>query len=187
VRLDQLQTGMGDTISIEWKSFMLRPTPEERTREKFVDYTRSWLRPAGMEPRARFTVWASPNDPPSHSLPALVAAKLADQYGSETSAAYHHALLAAYFTDNRTISDIHVQVALAAEVGLDADEFAAQLAERRSSLAQQVIDDHNDAVRAGITAVPTVVMAGALAIPGAQDVETYERLALRLIERADQE
>jgi predicted DsbA family dithiol-disulfide isomerase len=187
VRLDQLHIDMGDTISIEWKSFMLRPTPEERTREKFVDYTNSWLRPADMEPRASFTVWASASDPPSHSLPALVAAKLAEQYGSETSAAYHHALLAAYFTDNRTISDVDVQVALAADVGLDADEFEAQLAEQRSSLAQRVIGDHNDAVRAGITAVPTVVMAGALAIPGAQDVETYERLALRLIERADQE
>ncbi|MDH5519459.1 MAG: hypothetical protein OEZ14_02885, partial [Acidimicrobiia bacterium] len=66
---------MGDRISIEWRSFLLRVEPKTTERDKFVEYTRSWLRPAEMEPRATFTVWASDAPPPSSSLPAQVAAK----------------------------------------------------------------------------------------------------------------
>jgi predicted DsbA family dithiol-disulfide isomerase len=177
---------LGGQIAIEWKSFMLRPAPEKRQREKFVTYTESWLRPAALEPQATFRVWASESNPPSHSLPALVAGKLAEQHGPDAAEAYHRALLVAYFSDNRTISDVDVQVDLASGIGLDGAEFATQLAEQRSGLAALVVDDHNQAIEIGITAVPTVVMGGALAVPGAQDVETYERLVLRLIERVDQ-
>lgn len=184
MRLDQLRDRLGDQISIEWKSFLLRPTVEARSREKFVQYTESWRRPGDMEPEAKFTVWASDDAPPSHSLPALIAGKVAEQFGADAYDAYHHALLRAYFTDNRTISDRSVQVVVASEVGIDTADFEDRLVEQEQILAQDVMADHNQAVEAGISAVPTVVMAGALAVPGAQDVDTYERLVARLLEEA---
>lgn len=172
---------MGDAITVEWRSFMLRPSPETRRHEAFARYTESWRRPAEMEPAARFTVWSSGAEPPSHSLPALVAAKLAATFGDEAYRAFHHALLEAYFTHNRTISDRDVLIDVAATVGMNADEFATGLDEQQRVLANTVIDEHNQAIAAGITAVPTVVVGGALAVPGAQDVDTYERLVERLL------
>ena len=54
MRLDQLEERMGDAISVEWRSFLLRPEPKTPDQEKFVEYTRSWLRPAEMEPATDF-------------------------------------------------------------------------------------------------------------------------------------
>jgi predicted DsbA family dithiol-disulfide isomerase len=183
VRLDQLQERLGDAVEIEWKAFMLRPQPEERTQEKFVNYTQSWLRPAEMEPLASFVPWATENPAPSHSLPALVAGKIVESINPELAGSYHRALLKAYFTDNRTISADAVYRAIADETGIDVAAFDDELATNRDVHVNQVIDDHNEALAAGINAVPTVLMAGSFPVPGAQDVATYERLVTKIAER----
>ena len=51
-RLARLEEEFGDALRIEWRAFLLRPTPQEsRTLERFRAYTQSWLRPAA-EPDA---------------------------------------------------------------------------------------------------------------------------------------
>ncbi len=162
---------------------MLRTESKGTDQEKFVAYTESWLRPASVEPAAKFNVWATDETQPTSSVPAHVAAKSLALIDPEASDAFHHRLLSAYFTENRTISDWAVLSDLAADVGLDRDEFLSLSAEREKSLAEEVIAEHNEAVQQGITAVPTMVIDEVLPVQGAQEVDTISRWIERLIER----
>jgi len=183
VRLDQLVERLGSAISIETRSFLLRPQISEREREKFTQYTQSWLRPAEMEPLAEFNVWSSDSPAPSGSVPAQVAAKAMAEWRPELAHDYDRALLRAYFTENRTISASEVLADVASECGADREGFEAFLAANEGSLTAQVFEEHNQAIEQGITAVPTVVIDGVLPVQGAQDVETYEHWIRKIIER----
>jgi len=173
VRLRMLASEYGDRLSITWKSFLLRPRPEQRTLDEFRAYTKSWLRPAAEEPAATFRVWATDDGPPTHSVPPHLAAKAAAHFGSEAFRRMHDALLNAYFVQNRDVTREATLRALWAEVGLPEAEF-----DRVSDpgIADQVIAEHNDAVRSGITGVPTAMLAGGdAAIPGALPLDVYRR------------
>jgi predicted DsbA family dithiol-disulfide isomerase len=179
VRLEQLSERVGDLVAIEWRSYLLRPEPREPSIEKFRAYTQSWLRPASMAPEVSFVPWATDNVQPSHSLPSAVAGKVAASFGAEAWDRYHVALMRAYFTDNRTISEVEVQVDVAEDCGLDRDEFAQRLAVDGEELAALVRQEHAAAMDHMVTAVPTVLVNDVLPIPGAQELDVY----LNVVER----
>ena len=87
-------------------------------------------------------------------------------------------LLRAYFTDGRNVGDPEVLVEIAERVGLDRAEVEELLAsdegtdEVRAELAVAAAND--------ITAVPTFVFDGRWTVPGAQDVEVFERVLQRV-------
>src|SRR5690606_10075825 len=89
-----------------------------------------------------------------------------------------HALLRAYFSEGRNVSDHGTLVAIAAGAGLDAARAAAILA----------AGDYGDDVRAaeqffqrsGIDGVPAVIIEQKHLVSGGQPVEVFER-ALREI------
>lgn len=139
---------------------------------------------AEMEPRATFVPWATDDDPPSSSLPALIAAKIVEGTYPDHIGAFRRRLFAAYFSENRTISSWPVLRSLAEDVGIDGDAFDTLVPQQRPALAQLVIDEHNEAIGQGITAVPTVVINGVLPVPGAQESETYINWIERIIERS---
>ncbi len=180
MRLDQLAAWAGDRLQITWRSYLLRPRPEPRSLESFTRYTRSWARPAEAEPSVEFNAWSGEHDPPSHSLPTSVAGKLAERYGPEPFHRFHLALMRAYFTDNRTVSDTDVIVDVAASTGIDADEFRGRLQTDHRQLADAVIDDHNTAVESGVGGVPAVVVNDEYPITGAQDLDLYRRIVDKL-------
>lgn len=186
MRLDELSERMGDSITIDTKAFLLRPRTTEREREMFVKYTQSWLKPAALEPAAVFNVWASDAPAPSGSIPAQVAAKAMVSIAPELSMTFDRALLSAYFTDNRDISDLAVLADVAGECGADRTEFASYMELNDATLTRQVLDEHNEAVEFGITAVPTVVIDGVLPVPGAQEVDLYEHWIRRILDRRSQ-
>jgi len=176
VRLDELARREGDDITIEWKSFLLRPAPEERSKDDFAAYTESWARPAGMEPETAFSYpWAG-EAPPASSLNSAVAGKVAEQISTDGGSEFHRRLLTAYFTDNRTISDLETLADIAEESGLSRDEFMSTFADQRTPLLRLVYDEHNLAVNSGITGVPAVVVDDRFLVPGAVDVDQYERV-----------
>lgn len=177
---------MGDRITIEWRSFLLRLEPKTTERSKFVAYTEGWARPAEMEPATTFRTWSTDAEPPSSSLPAHVAFKALALAEPASAPAFHHRLLEAYFAENRDISDNRELRVLVGEVGANVDDYDLALAEHRSDLARQVIEEHNDAISQGITAVPTVLIDGVLPVPGAQDVDDYERWIERLRQRREE-
>lgn len=93
-------------------------------------------------------------------------------------------LLAAYFTRGRNVADHSVlaEAALAARPGsADRDALLAFLASDEGRA--EVMQDMAEAAARGITGVPTYLIEGQWAIPGAQDTDTFERVLRRALER----
>jgi len=178
-RLGLLQRELGDALALEWRSFLLRPRPEPaRDLEKFMRYTQSWLRPAAEPDAPVFRVWESSEGPPSHSVPAHLAAKAAAALGPEAFASLHARLLRGYFEQSRDVSSADTLRAIWSEAGLPDDGFAACFDDR---LVAQTLAEHNEAVSLGITGVPAVRVAGTDAfVLGAQPLATYRRWVERL-------
>jgi predicted DsbA family dithiol-disulfide isomerase len=104
-----------------------------------------------------------------------------DVGGPEVRAALEHRLFRAYFTDNDDVSDHAVLSALAADVDLDPAAGAEALA--TGATADRVRAEEAQATELGIGAVPTFVIEGRWAIPGAQDVDTFLKILGTAAER----
>jgi predicted DsbA family dithiol-disulfide isomerase len=91
-------------------------------------------------------------------------------------------LLQAYFTDGLDIGDPEVVADCAAEVGFDRAAVVAFL-ESDEGVAE-VETELRHAHEQGITAVPTYVLAGRWAVPGAQEPETFAQVLVRMAQRA---
>ncbi|MCH2633135.1 MAG: DsbA family protein, partial [Acidimicrobiales bacterium] len=158
-------------MAVEWKSFLLRPAPEERSTTEFTEYTKTWQRPAALEPKAAFHApWAGHSSPPSHSLPAALASKTAAKFGRDRWQEFHMNLMRAYFTENRDISSSDVLLQVVKESGIDVDTFEQTQAENEQRFSRQVFDDYNEATNLGINGVPAVVIDDQYLISGAVDV-----------------
>jgi predicted DsbA family dithiol-disulfide isomerase len=178
-RLAALQRELGDALRLEWRSFLLRPRPEPgRDLLKFVRYTQSWLRPAAEPDAPRFQVWESTEGPPSHSLPAHLAAKAAAALGPEAFAGLQAGLLRGYFEQSRDISAEPTLRAIWCEAGLPEAAFETA---SDPALVRRALAEHDEAVSLGITGVPAVRVAGTDAfVVGAQPLATYRRWIERL-------
>lgn len=180
VRLQRLEQEFPDQVSVEYRAFLLRPTPEKRDFQKFVDYTRSWLRPASEDDSGEFTVWKTEAGPPTHSVPAHQVAKAAAELGADAFHRVHDRLLQAYFRDNRDISDSTTLELIWKEAGLPAAEFA-----RRDdpSILEKVVREHNEAIEVGVSGVPSVMLRDQrIPVAGAQPVEFYRRWVRRALD-----
>ncbi len=98
------------------------------------------------------------------SRAALIGAKYAEAQGM--GEAYNVAVLRAYWQDARDISDTAVLTAIAAEVGLDPDEYLAALDD--SQWTEAVLADVEQAVNYGLSGVPALIIADKYLISGAQ-------------------
>jgi predicted DsbA family dithiol-disulfide isomerase len=87
-------------------------------------------------------------------------------------------LLEAYFVDGLHIGDPHVLADCAAELGADRDDVMAFLASDggRAEVDAELASAHDN----GITAVPTYVIDGRWAIPGAQEPETFAKVLTKM-------
>ena len=91
-------------------------------------------------------------------------------------------LLKAYFTDGVHIGDPDALAECAADVGFDRDEIVQFLDSDRgvSEVAAELEEAQNNA----ITAVPTYVLNGQWAVPGAQDPETFAQVLRKMAANA---
>ncbi len=144
--------------------------------EKFAAYTQSWARPNETEAGITFTAWSGEHEPPSHSLPPAIGNKVASSFGPENWHRFHMGLMRAYFTDNRTVSDLAVMRDVAIESGIDGDAFEQRYVEQSESLTALVIQDHNEAIEVGVTGVPCVVINDTFPVMGAQELDFYRRI-----------
>jgi predicted DsbA family dithiol-disulfide isomerase len=90
-------------------------------------------------------------------------------------------LLRAYFTEGRNVGDHETLAGLGGEAGLDPAEVARML--EGFGRVDAVEAAYREAADMGITAVPTFVLAGRWAIPGAQDPSVFEQVLDRAWER----
>ena len=186
MRLEILEAEYQGQVSVEWRSYLLQPQPKPKPRDRFIAYTTRWLAPGGpgeQAPECGFVPWTESDDePPTHSLPAAVAGKVALGFGRTAFDRFHLATMRAYFVEHRTISDPDVLSDIAASCGIERDEFRMRLQRDGGELARRVIDEHNTAIEGDVHAVPSVVING-FPIPGAQDIETYRRMIDRVLAR----
>jgi predicted DsbA family dithiol-disulfide isomerase len=89
--------------------------------------------------------------------------------------------LKAYFTDGLDIGDPDVVADCAAEAGLDRATVVTFLESGGGSA--EVGAELAHAHEQGITAVPTYVLAGRWAVPGAQEPETFAQVLARMAQR----
>lgn len=181
-RVRRLEAAFGDALEVEWRAFLLRPTPTAvRTLEKFRAYTQSWLRPAGEPDAPVFRPWATDAGPPSHSVPAHLVAKAAAALGREAFAAMHARLLRAYFEENRDVTDRDTQRVLWRELAFPDEAFAVTDA---AATRDAVLAEHDAALEIGVTGVPAVMMVGNdVPTLGAMPYETYRRWIARALGR----
>ena len=92
-------------------------------------------------------------------------------------------LLQAYFVDGDDIGDPDTPARLAGELGADPVEVL-EFIEGEGGL-DQVRSDLAEAADLGISAVPTFVLDGQWAIPGAQDPETFVAVLRRMAATRD--
>lgn len=189
VRLRRLEDELGPALELEWRAYLLRPHPappggdRDETLRRFARYTQSWLRPAGEPDAGRFRVWETGEGPPSHSVPAHVAAKAARRLGPDAFRALHERLLAAYFAENRDISAPEVLTRLWREAGLPEGAVGDT---RDPDLVREVLADHAEALDLGVTGVPAARLEGMdAAVVGALPLETYRRWIARHLPGGD--
>jgi predicted DsbA family dithiol-disulfide isomerase len=110
-----------------------------------------------------------------------LAAWALDVAGPAAQNDLHQRLFRAYFTDNADLADHGVLAGLAAEAGLDPEGADEALA--TGAYAEAVRSDELRAGEMDIHAVPTFVIEGRWAIPGAQDIDTFVELLERAVAR----
>lgn len=175
-RLAAVEATFAGALALEWRSYLLRPRPRERTPEAlaaFRTYTQGWRRVAEDEPRAAFRPWQGDAGPPTHSLPPHLVAKAASALGEEPGRRMRERLFRAYFAESRDISDPAVLRALWLELGL-AEAGLARADD--PALARRVVAEHEEAQALGATGVPAVRLAAQdFVLVGAQPEAVYRR------------
>jgi predicted DsbA family dithiol-disulfide isomerase len=174
VRIDRLEREYAGAVEVEWRSFLLRPSPgPRRDLERFRAYTRSWSRPGSEPDSGRFRVWQGDAGPPSHSIPPHLAAKAAARLGREAFHRMHERLLRAYFAESRDVTDRETLRSLWGEAELPEADFGAI---DDPALLQETLAQHREAQEAGVTGVPAVRLVGNEAvIVGAHPLALYRR------------
>jgi predicted DsbA family dithiol-disulfide isomerase len=179
------------SIDIAFRPFQLDPTAQPGRSQPVVE---AYAKKFGGAERAEeilrhVTSVAAGDDIEFHMDRALRANTLlahrllwfAEQQSGPMQIALKERLLAAYFTDGLDIGDVAVLAACAAEVGLDGEEVTAFLAGDGGT--GEVMQELTTAAANGITAVPTYVFDGQWAVPGAQDVDLFERVLDRMLDK----
>ena len=173
MRLDRLKEQFGDRVEITRKAFLLRTGPREWAREDFINYTQGWMRPKEFEPQLEYTPWVTDDPQPHSSIEAQVAYKVLEELAPDKAKAYHDRITAAYFRDNRDISNPGILTELAVEVGVDAVAYNEAIATRAEAMQELVFEEYKSAQALNITGIPTVVFENQFLVNGAQSLETY--------------
>jgi len=177
-----------DTVEIEWKSFLLSPEmqtdPTKNIHQFLADHKGISLDEAtGMNDNVAHIAaqvglqYNFDKTIPANSFNAHRYLHFAKQHGKQNQA--KEQLFKAYFTDGKNVDDAPTLMALAGELGLDANALAAAMG--NGDFTNEVIADIQEAQALGIQGVPFFVFDRKYAVSGAQDpaafLETLETVA----------
>jgi predicted DsbA family dithiol-disulfide isomerase len=102
-------------------------------------------------------------------------------YGPDIQIQLKEALLAAYFTHGINIGDLDELLSICTTLGLDSEGLRIWLSQDQGF--QEIQADFEGAALRDITAVPTYVINDQFMIPGAQDVELFERILTKMLQQ----
>ena len=114
------------------------------------------------------------------SRPALIAEKYAESQGK--GAAFHKAVMQAYWQQERSIDDPAVLKEIVEQVGLDTENFDAVLTDPAFDAA--VSADVDLAHEYGLTGVPALVFTDRYLVVGAQPYEVLKQVVEKIREEA---
>ena len=167
--LERVQRELGSGVTIDWRSFELRPEPEP-TLDPDAEYLhRVWNQSVYPMAQDRSLAMKLPPVQP-RSRKAHEAAEFAREAGRLD--AMNEALFRSFFEEGRDLADIEVLLEIGLSVGLDAGQLREALASGR--FLQQVLNDERMAREIGITGVPALIIATgeqAYLVSGAQPYE----------------
>lgn len=142
-------------VPVEWRPFELRPYPYPTLRPE-DDYLpavwRSSVYPLARRMNVPIVLPRISPQPYTHT--AFEGFQYAREHGKARE--YNSRVLRAFFQEERDIGDIGQLTELAAEIGLDAEEYRDALETRRYQAAHQ--EALRQAQADGITAVPTILI-----------------------------
>jgi predicted DsbA family dithiol-disulfide isomerase len=104
------------------------------------------------------------------------------KHGAAVQILLKERIMDAYFTDGKNIGDIDVLADCAESAGINRAEAHTFL--NSDELVDEVRSEIAEAAEYGVTAVPTFIINGQWSVPGAQDVEMFERIIERMLEKA---
>jgi predicted DsbA family dithiol-disulfide isomerase len=174
-RLAHLRDEYGPLASFRLRPYPLRPDhqlPDKKQRAVLARHFRRLARePEGRGVKAE--LWTG-EDPPSSSLPPLVALEAALPQGPVLQRALLEAMRRKAFVEGINVARCDVLLELAGQVGLDVGQFAQQLDEPR--LPQEVNDSVEEAEALGIKGVPALVIGGEWLMQGCRDLSEYREV-----------
>src|SRR5579859_3137325 len=171
-------------LEIEWRGFQIHPEwpaegmPAAEFRRGMDPETRRavWARIEAMAAAAGFTMKAP--EVLTNSRLALEAVEFAKESGR--SEAFEQRVYRAYFNEGLNIGKVGVLGELAAEVGLDRDEF--NLAIESNRFTQRLRENAFEARERGVDGVPTFFV-GDYPLVGAQSEDVMRRILRRYADR----
>lgn len=174
--LERFTEATGETVEIEYKPFLLDPRAPEDPQPVADVYAKKFgsaapqilekvtSEAAGEGIEFRMDIALRANTLSAHRLLILARNEGCQQ-------ALKERLMRAYFTEGTDIGDTDVLVELATEVGLDPE--AARTWLDNDEGRNEVADSLDFAAANGLGSVPTYVFDRRVAVPGAQDPETF--------------
>ena len=183
------ESGTGDRFEIVHRSFQLDPTsPRGQTldRKQMLQGKYGWSTIQLQEADARLMQIAKAEGLDYHlaggltgnTLDAHQVVHLAKEQGLQSAVVER--LFKGYFTEQRSVFDHDSLAAMAADVGLDADEMRRVLAEDRYVAA--VAGDVTEARSLGASGVPFFVFDRRFGVSGAQPIELFQQAIARALE-----
>ena len=169
-----------EDVKVLWRSFQLNPALRSDTPMSVNEYL---AREKGIDPRqaaqmhARLTrlgreagiVYDFDRAVVGNSFDAHRLVHFAREHGKEDEAVER--LFVAYFSEGSNVGDRATLVALATDIGIDADASEQMLASDR--YADAVRSDIREAAQLGIDGVPFFIFDRKYAVSGAQEMSTF--------------
>lgn len=167
-------------IEVRWRSFELRPAgappmpPEYRAR---IEASRPQLYAIARE---RYQRTMNPGPFGINSRTALIGEKVAESMGRGSD--YHDAVMRAYWSDARDISDRAVLADCAVAGGLERARFEAALDDPAFDRMVQV--DVDLARTYGLNGVPAMIFNDKYLVSGAQPADVLRQVVERIVQES---
>ena len=180
----------GDQIETTWRAFQLDPRAPAEPVSLFQAYSRKF----GGDERAEAIIARITGAAAGVGLELRLDQALRvntfdahrlvwSAHDTDLQWALEQRLMETYFVEGGNVADHTTLIDIADEIGLDPIEIERFLASTAGGT--EVLAEITGAMDRDVTAVPTFFFASQVGIPGAQDVETFERIIDRAIERLE--
>lgn len=165
-----------EQIAIRWRAFELRPKDGPPTPAEHLAKVQAKRPQVYALIRQKHGLKMNPGPFGIDSRPAHIATKVAERAGC--GAAFHAALMAAYWLEAQNIEDATVLADIALGIGLEREAFLVAM--QQPQFRQAVIDDRTLARQQTLRTVPTLIFAKQYVATGAQSLDALQQILTRI-------